>query len=145
MPHAGDVPSVAKNKKFRKWLILIVAIAIAIAFFIVGEKKEPPKDNGLVQPQYPYVSLNTFPDGKNEIVIPIGPTRWEGVNLPLDAVAYKVDATVWRQIRTWKGKDGPVLKKGQQAFIPIPRNQNISQATFWVRGEGEATVSIERK
>jgi len=140
MPHAGDVPSIGKNKKVRKWLILIVVVVIAVAFFTIKEKK--PSD-GTVQ-QYPCVSLNTFPDGKNEIVIPIGPTRWEGVNLPLDATAYKIDATVWRQIRTWKGKDGPVLKKRQQAFIPIPRNHNISQATFWVRGEGEATVSIER-
>lgn len=93
---------------------------------------------------YPYVSLHTFPNGINQITIPIGPERWEGVALPLDAIAYDVDATVWRQIRSWESKDGPILKKGQYAYIPIQRNSNISEATFWIRGEGESTITINR-
>lgn len=128
-----------------KWFYLLpVALIVVGVVFLFGGGASGKKGAAAVEVKAPYVSLHTFPDGKNEIVIPIGPTRWEGVNLPLDATAYKVDATVWRQIKTWRGKDGPVLKKGEQSFIPIPRNQNISQATFWIRGEGEATVSIER-
>jgi len=126
------------------WLLLIViSIVIGVTKGVIGDKEKQPPEARVVE--YHYIPLHSFPEGVNQITIPIRPERWEGVALPLDATAYDVDATVWRQIRTWNGKDGPILKKGQSAYMPIQKNRNISEATFWIRGEGEATISIERK
>jgi hypothetical protein len=124
-------------------VILVVAAISRFSDRIADIKKRVEPAEARVE--YPYVSLHTFPEGVNKITIPLGPERWEGIALPLDVATYDVDATIWRQIKTWDGKLGPVLKKGQSAYMPVRRNRNISDATLWIRGEGEATVSVERR
>ncbi|MDP3015360.1 MAG: hypothetical protein Q8N28_03065 [bacterium] len=141
-------------KKYIKAKTAIAVVSIALLAMIISVvvavwPEKPPKMN--VTParmaEIPYISLHTFPDGIKQITIPIGPERWEGIALPLDAIAYDVDVLGvddWRQIKTWDGKNGPILKKGQSAYMPIQKNSNISEATLWIRGEGESTITINR-
>ncbi len=133
------------------WLVIGVSFLIfIITTILLVDKTDKPLASpaeARVAAEIPYVALHTFPDGIKQITIPIGPERWEGIALPLDAIAYDVDVLGvddWRQIRTWDGKNGPVLKKGQSAYVPIQRNSDIKEATFWIRGEGESIVTINR-
>ncbi len=131
----------------KKWFyilpIALVLIGTAIVSGVFSGGSSGKKETA-AQEQLPSVACHSFPDKENEIAIPIGPNRWEGVILPSDATAYRIEPSTWHQIKTWAGKQGPVVKKSQGVVIPIPRNRNISQATFWVRGEGEVKISIER-
>lgn len=144
-----------KRKNWRGWLGLIIGILIiitlvilSIAIFITDSKNKVSDARYLTSAQVAqvaYIALHTFPGGQNQIIIPIGSNRWEGIAMPTNATAYDVESTNWHQVRPWKGKDGPIVHKGEpKPYIPIQRNRNISEATFWIRGEGDATITIER-
>jgi hypothetical protein len=127
-------------------LLCLILLLIAI---IVPHKKTS-SGNSITSPDssvnanQEIINLHTFPDGVDSIIVFLGPERWEGVALPLSATAYDISGSNWWQTKTWEGKTSPVYKKGQSAYIPIKRNRNISKATFWIRGEGECVVTINR-
>ncbi|MBN2197795.1 hypothetical protein JW698_01190 [Candidatus Wolfebacteria bacterium] len=134
-----------KNKRWN-YLALTASLCVVLPLMMWGISLYKPA--GKDQEKIPYIALHTFSDTENTIFFPIAPDRWEGVQAPPDATAYTVgvigDDSSWRQIRTWKGVDGPILKKRELSYMDIPRNKKISAATFWVRGEGYAVIVTER-
>lgn len=145
------------DEKTLKWAwSLAAAISIVIAIVVTvlltppsGKKENEVSDNHAparaAETVIPYVSLHSFPDGTKQIIIPIGPERWEGITLPLGTTAYRIDPTIWHQLKPWDGKPGPIVKKEEAVhrIIPIQINSDLKAATFWVRGEKEATITIK--
>lgn len=128
-------------------IIVLIAIVIVIGILIVSKKSFLPLPDEINQKQIERpvsAYLHTFPDGVDSLIIVIGPEREEGVALPLSATAYDISGSNWWQTTTWDGKKSPIYKKGQSAYRPIKRNRNINEATFWLRGEGECMVKINR-
>lgn len=125
---------------------IIIGIFLLIMIVIVVLPKEKAVDYKAAraaEEKYPYVSLHSFPDGVKQISIPIGPERWEGITLPLGTTAYRIDPTVWHQLKPWDGKPGPIVMKGEAVHRIVPIRNRIKKATFWLRGEREATITIE--